>query len=326
MPHGMMTRSGRQSTKKRRLERKWRSTGLEVDHQLYKEHCCIYLSLISTAKTSYHITKLSNCDHHTLFSHVDKLVNGKKVQILPSSINKDKLPQAFADYFKYKTDNLRSLATTTYDSLLVQLPTHQCSYQLTAFTSVDTEGVKSILSNSPTKSCCLDPLPTVILKSCIDSLLPTITSIVNISLTNGQIPVALKVACVAPCIKKPSLDPNVLNHYRPISNLPFLSKVLERAVALQLHSYLTSNDLYPRLQSAYRKNHSTETALLRVQNDLLRAIDNGSEALLILLDFSAAFDTIDHDICLHRLQNRFGISGIALSWIASFFKDPYPVY
>ena len=62
-------------------------------------------------------------------------------------------------------------------------------------------------------------------------------------------------------------------------------------------------------------------SLLRVQNDLLRAIDNGSEALLILLDFSAAFDTIDHDICLHRLQNRFGISGIALSWIASFFKD-----
>ncbi|KAL9965909.1 hypothetical protein ACROYT_G029771 [Oculina patagonica] len=126
---------------------------------------------------------------------------------------------------------------------------------------------------------------------------------------------------VLPFIKKESLDPEVYSNYRPITNLPFLSKALERIVASQIRDYLTENDLYPSLQSAYRKFHCTETALLRVQNDILRAIDNGNEVLLVLLDLSAAFDTLDHDILINRLSTQYGFTGTVLDWFRSYLND-----
>ena len=100
-------------------------------------------------------------------------------------------------------------------------------------------------------------------------------------------------------------------------NLSFLSKVLERIVLSQLNEHLNQNNLLSPLQSAYRPNHSTETALLSIVNDLLTAMDNNKICILILLDLSAAFDTIDHQILLTRLQHSFGISGSALSWYSS---------
>ena len=103
-----------------------------------------------------------------------------------------------------------------------------------------------------------------------------------------------------------------------MSNLTFMSKVVERMVSQQLSDYLQSNSLLPELQSAYRRNHSTETALLCVISDLLMAIDSGLVTLLGLLDLSAAFDTVDHDILIRRLQSTFGISGTPLEWVTSF--------
>jgi len=143
----------------------------------------------------------------------------------------------------------------------------------------------------------------------------------NLSLQSGVVPPSFKTAKVSPLIKKPTHDPEMLNNYRPISNLSFLSKVLERAVAPQLHNHLALNNLYPCFQSAFRPYHSTKSALLQVQNDLLHAIDRGSEALLVLLDFSSAFNTIDHAILLYRLQHRFGFSGNVFKWIQSYFTD-----
>ena len=126
---------------------------------------------------------------------------------------------------------------------------------------------------------------------------------------------------IHPLIKKDNLDADVFANYRPISNLSFLSKTLERIVASQIESYLTSNGLFAKMQSAYRKHHSTETALLRVVNDIHQAIDNKCKAVLVLLDLSAAFDTIDHAILLDRLRDRYGFSGTVLRWIESYLKD-----
>ena len=131
----------------------------------------------------------------------------------------------------------------------------------------------------------------------------------------------LKISHIRPVIKKSSLDPEDLNNYRPISNLSFLSKVLEKIVALQITSYLAENNLCSKMQSAYKKNHSTETVILRVFNDINHAIDNQMEVVLILLDLSAAFDTIDHKILIERLRDRFGFKNTALQWFKDYLSN-----
>ena len=117
-------------------------------------------------------------------------------------------------------------------------------------------------------------------------LLPCITSIVNKSLQSGVFPDCLKRAFVTPLLKKTGLDVEEMKNFRPVSNLPFLGKIIERAAISQFQSYMMNNDLYSKNQSAYRKSHSVETALVKVNNDLLQAVDNHGEAVLVLLDMS----------------------------------------
>ena len=126
---------------------------------------------------------------------------------------------------------------------------------------------------------------------------------------------------MSPLIKKLTLDSEILKNYRPVSNLSFISKLIERIAAVQLIDHLKTNNLYEKYQSAYRALHSTETALLRVQNDLLQAVDNHGGAIHVLLDLSAAFDTIDHKKLLNILDTSFGIRGDALKWFESYLSD-----
>ena len=119
-----------------------------------------------------------------------------------------------------------------------------------------------------------------------------------------------KQAIVTPLLKKSGLDPNDLKNFRPVSNLPFISKILEKVVLTrQLQKHLSENELFEIKQSAYRKNHCTETALLSVVDGFLRNVDDRLVSVLALLDPSAAFDTLDHSILLQRLETTFGISG-----------------
>ena len=142
----------------------------------------------------------------------------------------------------------------------------------------------------------------------------------NVSLQHGLLPESQKAAIVTPILKKHDLDPDDVKSYRPISNLTFISKVIERIVASQLTGYLQMNRLLPDHQSAYRQGHSTETALLKIFSDILDAADSAQVMLLGLLDLSAAFDTVDHDILLTRLHKSYGVGGTALAWISSFIQ------
>ena len=140
---------------------------------------------------------------------------------------------------------------------------------------------------------------------------------INTSLTTGVFPESLGRAVITPIIKKPSLDCNEFSNYRSVFNINFISKILEKVVAGQLKHYLTENKLIETYQSAYVPNKSTETALLKVQSDILNAVDSREVVFLVMLDLSVAFDTIDHGILLHCLQNNFGIAGNVLKWIKS---------
>lgn len=143
---------------------------------------------------------------------------------------------------------------------------------------------------------------------------------VNTSLSTAHFPEEWKEALVKPRRKKGARDP-VYKNLRPISNLQFVSKVTERAVFDQLYTHAIDNDLFPLFQSAYREFHSTETALLRVVNDILFNMNRKHVSLLVLLDLSAAFDTVDHHtILLNRLEILFGVTGSALDWISSYLS------
>ena len=167
------------------------------------------------------------------------------------------------------------------------------------------------------KSCVLDPIPAILMKECYDTLLPVITDIVNLSFNPEIVPKAFKEAVVDPIPKKDFLDHEVYKNFRPISKLSFISKATEKVVAVCLNHHREDARLHEIFQSAYKKGHSTETALTRIHNDTLSAIDDGECVILVLLDLSSAGD---HDIVITRLKHRFGITRKALGWIQSYLS------
>ena len=181
--------------------------------------------------------------------------------------------------------------------------------------------MKECILNSAPKSCELDPIPSKLLLECLDSILPSLTDLFNSSLESGIFPQCFKSALVTPILKKRCLDHNDLNNYRPVSNLCFIAKKLEKLVLSQVSSYLNSHNLYNTCQSAYRPGHSTETALLKVVNDLFLSLNKGNISVLALLDFSSAFDTIDHTILVNRLHTDFGFTDTVPQWFSSYLTD-----
>ena len=118
--------------------------------------------------------------------------------------------------------------------------------------------------------------------------------------------------------KRKNADHEIFSNFRPISNLKLISKLIEKAVASQLTDYLSFNSLHESFQSAYKRYHSSETALLRVYNDILRSIDNGGGVILVLLHLSAAFDTVNLELLLSRLSTCYGLCGSVLNWFTSY--------
>ena len=166
----------------------------------------------------------------------------------------------------------------------------------------------------------MDPIPTILLKDCSHIFAPIVAEIVNLSMNNGVVPAALKLAHVHPTLKKSSLNPELLKNYRPISNLPYISKVLERVVFSRLSDYLRENNLLDSRQSAYRAHHSVETLLVNLSNDILMEMDLGRITVLVSLDLSSTFDTVHHDILLNILSS-LGIQDVVLDWLKSYLTD-----
>ena len=178
--------------------------------------------------------------------------------------------------------------------------------------------IQNIIKLASAKSCELDPLLNWLLMECIVELVPTITDIVYTLLRDSLMLNSLIATLIRPLLKKTGLDSDILKNYRPISNLTFIAKVIERVVSGKVNEHLIKKCMFDPLNSVYRDKHSTETALINVHNDILSALDAGSSVIFLMLDLSAAFDTIDHDIIFSRLCNIYGITGDALDWFRSY--------
>ena len=136
-----------------------------------------------------------------------------------------------------------------------------------------------------------------------------------------KFPIQLRNSIISPTIKDTKGDSNDYKNYRPVSNTPFLGKLLEKIVLQQLQEHLDKYDLQARFQSGYRKFHSCETAMFRILNDIKKGKSRGSSSVLVLLDLSAAFDTIDHAILLKRLNQLYGLSDTSLNWIKTYLTN-----
>ena len=309
--------------KRRKFERRWRATRLTMDRDLYVNQCKVVNRCIFKSKMDYYSTLIEErrSDPKLLFATVSKLLHRQAPRQLPSSEDDKVLADAFADHFIDKITKIsKTLEEKRTDIGDVFSEKTCCTHKFRNFKSVTSEDLSELIGNSSRKSCSLDPVPVLILKQCIDLLLPSITRIVNTSLQNGIFHEEFKVGLVLPLLKKSSLDREVLGNYRSISNLSFLSKCCEKVVSSQLNQHLCRNNLQEVFQSAYKPYHSTESALVRVQNDVLRAIDEDRCVMLLFLDLSAAFDTVNHQVLLSRMSDRFGLEGIVLEWFGSYLS------
>ena len=186
------------------------------------------------------------------------------------------------------------------------------STKVEVFHHVSLQEVMETIMKSPTNSCELDPMPTELIKDNIETISPLIQIIATNSFSESVFPDDLKEALIRTILKKPDLK-LVESNYCPVSNMTFLSKSLERQAAKRSMEHV--QPMMEPHQSAYHEDHSTETALLRVKTDIMKASDKGKVVCLVLLDFSAAFDTVDDEVLLHRLEQDYSITDTAIKWI-----------
>ena len=288
--------------------------------------------MIASAKHTFYSSAIQEKSGNSglLFKTIEKLLHSNTVQRYPSGPNNCSLFESFLEYFSDKIVQIRK-DLNKVDGFLNDRQVTSCNAEsdsclanqlLSEFKLVNEEVVSSFVNHMCSKSCTLDPIPSSVFKMCRHYLLPVITRVVHLSLTSGQVPDRFQIAMLKPLLKKSGADYRLFSNFRPDSNLYFLSKVTEKAVAAQLIDHINDNEgLLEEFQSADKSHHSTETALVKVPIDIFKVIDNERSVILLLLDLSAAFDTVDHSILLSRPQKRFGIRNIALKWFHSYLHS-----
>ncbi|KAF7246401.1 Matrix metalloproteinase-16 [Varanus komodoensis] len=293
----------------------------ESDRTHLRAHYRAYAVAVRSAKKKFFSTSIasSQCHPAGLFQVVHRLVHPgpKKDRVPPSMVRCDD----FAKHFKEKIAQIRHKLDSTSDSepsgeepMLLSGPQLMDEFQLLWPDDVD-----KVLGQVRSTTCLLDPCLSWLLKKAKDEIGTWILEVVNASLRDGWVPAPLKEAVVQPVLKKASLDSEMATNYRPVANIQFLGKVLERVVAGQLQALLDETDYLDPFQSGFRPGYSTESALVALYDDLCREKDRGSASLLVLLDFSVAFDTINHGILLDRLAG-LGVGGTAMQWFCSYLN------
>ena len=305
----------------RKLRRKAeKNKNRSTEHRVHFEEMRAETSnLANIKKKKYYKALIERCngDMRSIYNVANRELDRKQDNVLPASENIVHLSKKFNEFFNDKILKIReSLPPSCTPSLCGTEPVDSEHY-LNEFTPCTEDELSDIIKENGIKCAPTDFLPESIVKDNIENLIPILCQIVNHSLSQGSID-GLKIADIIPTLKDTKLDPNDLKNYRPISNLSFLGKLIERVVLSRLNDHLKKNNLNISQESAYKKNHSTETILIKVTNDLLIACDNKSATVLMLLDLSAAFDTLDHHTLLKILSEEIKIRGVALKYLKCF--------
>ena len=311
---------------RRKNEVIWRKNPLCINFELFQESCMAVKHAIDENKTQVIQKKIteSNGDQKKLFNIVNTLLGRRKQLVLSDYNNPITLASTFNMFFIDKiANNLAefpllesSLPLYLFESMDSIMP--YCTVLFESFRMITSKELIKIVSVMNKTTCSSDPFPSKLLMSHLPTIIDTITHMINLCISTSVFPSSCKSAIVLPLIEKPGLDPHVLKNYRPVSNLLFLSKLIEKVIFLaSSHTLLIIIDEF---QSAYKCGHSTETALLRVYSDIVTMVGKGNGSYLVLLDLSAAFDTIDHDTLFVILDNYFGITVSALQLSKSYFS------
>jgi hypothetical protein len=307
-----------------RSEKKWRSTKLEVHRLNYLSLRAEHHKKIRMAKNRYLTDKLLDCHYNSKEAwRLMLAATGKKraVSLPERQCELHELGDEFNQLFLDKPSILRSknvnnAVPSTRTQLTQRIPSE---HSLSSFALASAAEVEKTILHSPRTSCKQDILPTWLLVRHIKALLPCITSICNLIISINM-PAEWKIAHVVPLLKNTNLDGENLGNYRPISNLKFLSKVVERLIARRLNAHLEDNSLFDPRQSAYRHSHSCETALTYITDYARTNMDKGRVTIIALLDMSAAFDCVDHDQLVSDISNS-GITSSACNWLSNYLKD-----
>ena len=289
----------------RKLERSYRSFPSSSFHVLWLSHLSTYRSLLHSKHSNFLISSINSASSSSSrWKNLNRILS--KQSPPPPFPSQD-----FQDYFHNKILSIR----TNRSSHTPPAPS-PASVSLSHFSPITFTDLMSIIKSESSFSCSRD------LKDfSFFFFYRIILKLINLSLATSKFPTSFKSSIVTPILKKPSLDPSIISNYRLFTNLSFLSKILEKAIYLQLSNFLLSNNLLPSTQSGFRPSHSTETCLLKISNDALLASDSGKLSLLLSLGFSSAFDTVNHSLLLQHLNSFFGISGSSLSWLTSYLSN-----
>ena len=305
--------------KLRILEKTMNKNQTSYNTLLYTTQRNYYTNSLRQSKSKYFSDILSSntTTSKEMYQITDSLLGRKTIDKPLPDIPDAILATQFCDFFEEKVINIINKLPSI---LLPAKPSLTEEFSLFDIIHPPSQSylLKLILNfkkNSPT-----DPIPTKLLHIISLNILESIHEAIIVSLNEGIVPSSMKKAIIIPILKKPTLNKNVLSNYRPVSQLSCLSKVLEKIVSEQLTEFLTDHNKLNPLQSAYRKHKSTETALTMVTNDLLMSTDNRRITILALIDLSSAFDTLNHQLIIRRLE-IIGLAGTALKWFSSFLSD-----